>query len=186
MKIVLLILIMFFLKLGSSFTQAETPEKYISKFEKKIKIDTIKSDFFKKINKCFIENGDSKEKQTAKRYFIFTNDGIQNVGTDILYFNNNQIVSLGTWQVKTDSFRLGNTDTLIIFYNPYKKQNCRVVYDNSSKVGAFSIGYITGYAFEWTNTNKLKTETIIDKSKNTIIIKRDTLSGKIISREILK
>ena len=133
MKSILFLLIISFLIGCFSFIEIKTPQKNISQFEKKLKIDTNKTINFKKIPKCFIENGDSKEKQNSKRYFTFTNDGIQNVGTDILYSNDNQIISLGTWQTKTDSFILSNTDTLIIFFNPFQKQYCHIEYDNTIK-----------------------------------------------------
>lgn len=168
-----------------SFIQEKRPKDLISQFERKIKIDTNNTSYFKKLNRCYIENGDSKGRQNSKCYFIFSKEGNKNVGTDIRYSLNNKITELGTWQTKTDSFMLSNTDTLIVFSNPFKKQYCHIEYNETVKAGAFSAGYVTGYAFEWTPTNKLKTETMLDEKGNTLVVKLDTTTGKILSKRQL-
>lgn len=173
--------IIFLLLCSYECIQNQSKKDIIGLFEKKMQVDTLKNSNLQKLRKCYFSQDKFGKKVLSQGYFIY--DGFENisVGTDIGYSNqNNEIIEIGTWQQKTDTFMLAGTDTLIVFYNPFEKIFCHVEYLQGEK--PFAAGYVVGHAFEWTHTNKLKKETIKEKNGEVYIINYDTLTNKIISK----
>lgn len=175
-KIYYALFIPILLLVGFTCVKQDSQSDLISLFERKIKFDTIVSTKLKEYTRCYKIYEKPNEKGHILGYFIYTNEGNKPVGTDIEYLGNS-LLNLGTWQTKTDSFRLGNSDTLIIFNNPFKKLHC-FLKETANNTGM----YTDGYAFKWTSTMKLIQEVRKGNNDDVYIIKYDTLNGKVSSR----